>query len=227
MATTLSIIDTSPHLVDADAVVIAVRRGAGGPQPGPGAKDIDDALGGTLAATLAALGASGDAGEVTKIATGGLLGAPLLAAVGIGAADDSTDAPIDAEVLRRAAGAAVRVLAGQRPAGDGRERRIALALPARDQAEAEAVALGALLGGYAFRRYRTEPAGQAALTLLADASVAAGARRAEVLADAVTLVRDLVNTGPSDLVPAVFAARAEADRRRERAGRRRCWTSRH
>jgi len=209
VATTLSIIDTSPHLVDADAVVIAVRRGAGGPQPGPGAKDIDDALGGTLAATLAALGASGDVGEVTKIATGGRLGAPLLAAVGIGAADDSTDAPIDAEVLRRAAGAAVRVLAGQRPAGNGRERRIALALPARDQAEAEAVALGALLGGYAFRRYRTEPAGQAALTLLADASVAAGARRAEVLADAVTLVRDLVNTGPSDLVPAVFAARAE------------------
>jgi leucyl aminopeptidase len=206
---TLSIIDTLPHLVDADAVVIAIRRGAGGPQPGPGAKDIDDALGGTLAATLAALGASGDTGEVTKIATGGRLSAPLLAAVGIGAADDSADAPVDPEVLRRAAGAVVRALAGQWPAGNGQERRIALALPARDPAEAEAVALGALLGGYAFRRYRTEPAGQPALMLLADAGAAAGARRAEVLADAVTVVRDLVNTGPSDLVPAAFAARAE------------------
>src|SRR5205823_12733987 len=38
---------------------------------------------------------------------------------------------------------------------------------------------------------------------------AAAVHRAEVLAAAVNLVRDLVNTGPSDLVPATFAARAE------------------
>jgi leucyl aminopeptidase len=37
---------------------------------------------------------------------------------------------------------------------------------------------------------------------------AEAARRAEVLAAAVTLARDLVNTGPSDLVPDTFAARA-------------------
>jgi leucyl aminopeptidase len=66
------------------------------------------------------------------------------------------------------------------------------------------------LGGYTFRRYRREPASQAALTLLADGShAAAAARRAEVLATAIALVRDLVNTAPSDLVPATFAARAE------------------
>ena len=71
-------------------------------------------------------------------------------------------------------------------------------------------ALGALLGGYTFRRYRSEHAGQAALVLLATGSHAAGAaRRAEVLAAAIALVRDLVNTAPSDLVPAIFAARAE------------------
>jgi leucyl aminopeptidase len=72
------------------------------------------------------------------------------------------------------------------------------------------VALGGLLGGYAFRRYRTEPAPSASLTVLAHASdTAPAAERAQVLADAVSLVRDLVNTGPSDLVPAMFAARAE------------------
>ena len=88
--------------------------------------------------------------------------------------------------------------------------RIALALPARDPGEAGAVALGGLLGGYAFRRYRTEPAPGASLTVLAHASDAAqAAQRAQVLADAVCLVRDLVNTGPSDLVPAMLAARAE------------------
>jgi leucyl aminopeptidase len=209
VGTTLSITDTPPHLTDADAVVIAVRKGPSGPQPGPGTKDVDEALGGTLAGTLAALGATGEAGEVTKIATGGRLAAPVLAAVGVGTAGEGSDAPMDPEILRRAAGAAVRALAGP-PNGQAGGRRIALGLPARDQAEAEAVALGALLGGYAFRRYRREPAGQATLTLLAAESHAAAAvRRAEVLAAAMAMVRDLVNTAPSDLVPAAFAARAE------------------
>src|SRR5262249_17501282 len=63
--------------------------------------------------------------------------------------------------------------------------------------------------GYTFRRYRSEPAGQTELTLLASSSHAAeAARRAQVIATAVALARDLVNTGPSDLVPADFAARA-------------------
>ncbi|HEY7360451.1 MAG TPA: leucyl aminopeptidase [Streptosporangiaceae bacterium] len=207
MSTTLSITGTSPHLIDADALVVAVSRGADGPQPAPGAKDIDDALGGTLASMLAALGATGEAGEVTKIATGGRLAAPLIVAAGIGAGGG--DAPVDPEVLRRAAGAAVRAVGSPRGSGPARQRRIVLALPARSQAEAEAVALGALLGGYTFGRYRSEPAGQAVLTLVASGSHAAeAARRAEVLATAVTLARDLVNTGPSDLVPATFAARA-------------------
>ena len=207
MSTTLSITDTPAHQVDADALVVAACTGPAGPQPAPGAKDVDDALGGTLAATLAALGATGEAGEVTKIASGGRLTAPLIVAVGIGA--DSGDAPIEPEVLRRAAGAAVRAVVS--PGGNGQpgQRRIALALPARDQVEAEAVALGALLGSYTFRRYRSEPAAQVTLTLLAAGSHAAeAARRAEVLATAVNLVRDLVNTGPSDLVPATFADRA-------------------
>jgi leucyl aminopeptidase len=206
VSTTLSITDTSPHLIDADALVVAVCSGADGPQPGPGTKDIDDALGGTLASTLATLGATGEAGEVTKIATGGRLAAPLIVAVGIGA---DGDAPAEPEVLRRAAGAAVRAVGSPHGGGQTPQRRIAIALPARGQAEAEAVALGALLGGYAFGRYRSEPAGQAALTLVASGNhTAETVRRAEVLAAAVTLARDLVNTGPSDLVPATFAARA-------------------
>jgi leucyl aminopeptidase len=127
-------------------------------------------------------------------------------AVGIGA--DGGDAPIEPEVLRRAAGAAVRAVGSPRGSGQA-QQRIAIALPARGQAEAEAVALGALLGGYTFGRYRSEPAGPAALTLVASGShTAEAARRAEVLATAVTLARDLVNTGPSDLVPDTFAARA-------------------
>jgi leucyl aminopeptidase len=207
---TLLISEASPHLVEADAVVIGVTKEADGALPVPGTKDVDEALGGALAQTLATLGATGEAGEVTRIPSGGRLAAPLIAAVGMGAAAEGSDAAFDPEVLRRAAGAAVRALLAGRRTGDGGDMRIALALPARDQAEAGAVALGGLLGGYAFRRYRTGPAPGASLTVLAHASdVAPAAQRAQVLADAVSLVRDLVNTGPSDLVPAIFADRAE------------------
>ena len=205
MSTTLHISETAPHLVDADAVVIGVTKGADGATPVPGAKDVEEALGGVLADTLAALGATGEAGEITKIPAGGKLAAPLLVAAGMGPAAGA-DASFDLEVLRRTAGAAVRaIIAPGKPATqDG--QRIALALPARDHAEAQAAALGALLGGYSFGRYRREQAPDASIILLAHASYAAdAARRAEILAAAVTLVRDLVNTAPSDLVPAELA----------------------
>jgi len=216
VTTTLSISSSAPRSVDADAVVIGVIKGTEGPVLAPGAADIDEALGGVLTATLATLGATGQAEEVTKIAGGGQLTAPLIVAVGIG----DTAAP-DTETLRRAAGAAVRALtaaasraAGSSPGTAGADGpagpRIALALPARDAGEAEAVAVGALLGGYAFTRYRANGAHPAAITVLTDTADTAGAaQRAQALADAVTLARDLVNTAPSDLVPAGLAAEAE------------------
>jgi len=207
---TLQISEAAPHLAEADAIVIGVTKEAGGALPVPGTKDVDEALGGALAQTLAILGATGEAGEVTRFPSGGTLAAPLIAAVGIGAAAGGADAGFDPEVLRRAAGASVRALLQARRPGSMGDLRIALALPARDYAEAAAVALGALLGGYSFRRYRTEPAPGARLTLLSQSGEAAeAAQRAQVLAGAVTLVRDLVNTSPADLVPALFAARAE------------------
>jgi leucyl aminopeptidase len=205
---TLHISEAAPHQIEADAVVIGVTKESGGAVPVPGTKDVDEALGGSLAQALATLGATGEAGEITKIPSAGRLTAPLIVAVGMDA--PAGDATFDPEVLRRAAGSAVRGLLQARPPGGTEDMRIALALPARDSAEAAAVALGAMLGGYSFRRYRSEPAPGASLTVLAHASDAAEAvQRAQVLADAVALVRDLVNTPPSDLVPATFAARAE------------------
>jgi leucyl aminopeptidase len=213
VSTTLSISEAAPTQADADAVVVAVSKGASGPLPGPGAKDVDEALGGTLAQTLVTLGATGEAGEVTKIPTAGRLTAPLVAAVGLGEAGDGGDGAADPETIRRAAGAAVRVLTASRRSANGTRPaglRIALALPAGDGAEVEAVALGALLGAYQFGRYRRNLPPGPALTLLSHAGEAPAAlQRATVLANAVNLVRDLVNTGPSDLVPAMLAARAE------------------
>jgi leucyl aminopeptidase len=227
VSTTLSISDSRPSLADADAVVIGVIQGPHGPVPAPGSEDVDGALGGSLAATLATLGATGQPEEVTKVASGGQLTAPLIVAVGIGTGAGAGDAStvLDGEALRRAAGAAMRAItaaaadprasgrggAGQHGAGQhGAGQRISLAMPARDAVEAEAVALGALLGSYSFSRYRRGGPRPPALTLLtAGTGAAAAVRRAEVLAAAMTLVRDLVNTPPSDLTPAAFASEAE------------------
>ncbi len=215
MTTTLLTSQASPRDAQADAIILGVIQGLDGPMPAPGAEDVDAALDGTLAATLAVLGATGKAEEVTKIATAGRLAAPLIVAVGIGT-DGASPAfeqealefepetlEFEPEALRRAAGAGVRAL------GQGKSRRIALALPARDDAEAEAVALGALLGSYAFSRYRGNGGQAAAQITLLGGDWPAAMNRSRILADAVTLVRDLVNTGPSHLVPAIFAAEAE------------------
>jgi leucyl aminopeptidase len=181
-----------------DAVIIGVTEGDTGPGLAAGAQDVDAALGGQLASTLAVLGATGVQDEVTKIASGGALAAPLIVAVGLGPDPDP-------EALRRGAGAAVRSLAGK-------AATITIALPAGDAAQAEAVVLGALLGRYAFTRYRASEQGRTPeLTLIAagDSGVADAVRRGQVLGDAVTLVRDLVNTSPADLYPESFAAAAE------------------
>jgi leucyl aminopeptidase len=205
VTTTLSISDSQPSLAEADAIVVGVLPGSDGPVPAPGSAEIDEALGGSLAATLAALGATGKPEEVTKIAAGGRLTAPLIVAVGLGGEPEEPAAP---EALRRGAGAAVRALLDGAPATSG--LRIALALPAQDAAQAEAVALGGLLGSYSFSRYRRGGPGSPTLTLVgAGPEAAGGTHRAEVLAAAMTLVRDLVNTPPSDLVPIALAAEAE------------------
>jgi leucyl aminopeptidase len=187
---------------EADALVIGVIQTPDGPRVAPGAEDIAESLG--LAAVLAALGISGKPEEIGKVATSGKLSVPLIVAVGLGTGEP------DAERLRRAAGAAIRELVtSHKPFspgdGDGRagQGRVSIALPAGTPEQAEAVALGALLGGYQFRRYRAKPAADVTVTL--HTAQEAGAERGRVLAASMTLVRDLVNTPPVDLVPADLA----------------------
>ena len=120
---------------------------------------MDDALDGSLATTLAALGATGKQDELTRIASGGAVAAPLIVAVGLGPAEQGGERA-RLESLRRGAGSAVRALTGK--AHSSAPYSIALSLPARDEAETEAVALGALLGRYTFTRYRSSANGSAA-----------------------------------------------------------------
>jgi len=199
MTVTLLTSQSAPTDTDADALVIGVFQGADGPVPAPGTDQID------VTAALTALGATGKLEEITKIPTADRLATPVVAAVGLGAAPSPEDPERGRylERLRRAAGAASRDLSS------GRTRRVAIALPADQADEAEAVALGALLGSYAFRKYRTSAADHGDLEQILYTSQEAAVNRARILAEAMTLVRDLVNTAPADLVPADLAAAAE------------------
>ena len=210
MTVTLTTSESAPGTAEADVLVIGVIQTPDGPGAAPGADGVDEALGGTLASSLTALGATGELEELIKIPGGGKLPAAVVLAVGLGAAPGN-GASFGAEDLRRAAGAALRDLVGNKLAAkdNGAGRSVTLALPARDAAEAEAVATGVLLGGYTFRRYRATPAPDLAVTLLTGEDNQAGVTRGTVIAEAVNLARDLINTSPMQLPPAELAAAAE------------------
>jgi leucyl aminopeptidase len=186
-----------------DVLVVGVTRGPDGALPAAGERRAEAACGGRFRRLLEVLGATGAAEEITLIPADPESPVPLVVAVGLGT-------PIDAEALRRASGAAVRALAGRGRVG------LDLVGDAAAAPEVQAVAEGALLGAYRFDEYR-RPADRrpavAEVVLLAPAELAPAADRGRVLADAVQLARDLVNTAPNDLYPATFAERALASAR--------------
>jgi leucyl aminopeptidase len=205
--------ESAPETAEADVLVIGVVQTPAGPAAAPGLAGVDEALGGSLADALAALGATGELEELSKIPGGGKLPAALVLAVGLGAAPGDGDS-FEPERLRRAAGTALRAAAARKapgPAGDDAPagKAVTVALPALTPGEAEAVTAGALMGAYSFRRYRATPAGDVAVTVLTGDGNADAVRRGQVIAKAVNLVRDLVNTAPLDLPPAALAAEAE------------------
>src|SRR5579875_567494 len=178
----------------ADAVVVGVVDGTGGPTLAPGAEPVDAMLDGRLCEALRVAGAKGRPDEVTKIPTLGLADVPLVVGSGLG------ERPGDAEAARRAVGAALRTLTDK--------RRVHVAI----NAPAGALAEGALLGAYQFTEYKSR-AGKPVLrtvTLSGAPASRAEVRRAAIVAEAVALTRDLVNTPPNDLYPLSFADRAAA-----------------
>jgi leucyl aminopeptidase len=195
--TNLSLASAETASLDVDAIVVGVVKNDSDVGLAPGAEAVDQAFDGALAAALTGLGATGSAGEVTKIPTFGRLAAPVVVAAGLG------DSSFDDEALRRAAGAALRSLAGS--------DSVALLLPAETGDAVAAVATGALLGNYSYLNYRTGDGHKqpvAEVVVVSDADAEGALRRAEVVAESIALVRDLVNTPPSDLVPETFAETA-------------------
>ena len=195
----------------ADAVVVGVLATPDGPRLAPGAEAVDRALGGRLLDALTAIGATGAADEVVKLATLGALDVPVVAAAGLGPAP-ADDAPVGDEAVRRAAGAASRALNGR--------ARVASTLglaagPSPTAGTVQAAGEGALLGGYTFAAYKTNgdrSAPPSAFALVVpdpnDRVLRAAVKRAAAVGEAVAFCRDLVNTAPNDLPPAELAERA-------------------
>jgi leucyl aminopeptidase len=184
----LAVVATAAQDVDADVLVLAVRSADDGAVlVGAGLPDLD----------LAALGFTGAVGDTARLPGTGVAASSLLL-VGIGRT-------VDADGLRAAAATAIRRLAGS--------EHVALALPFDDDTALAAVLEGAALGAYAFTAYRQRslaaqkaPVGR--VTVVGPGAGPEAAHRATVVGDAVALVKDLVNTPPNDLPPAVLADRA-------------------
>ena len=197
--TTYSLRAASPAKTRAEAVVVGVLQGADGPTLADGAQDVAEAYGRRTQGMLASLGVTGKAGEVVRIPAGDALSAQLLVLVGLG--DAAT--PV---AVRRAAGAAARAVPNS--------TSVALALPSATADLVRAVTEGVVLGGYAFTTYKSSaksgdaptPADVIVLSPLAkQADAVAAFEEAQTLAQAVSTVRDWVNTPPGDLTPPVFA----------------------
>ncbi|MFJ8627398.1 leucyl aminopeptidase [Kitasatospora sp. NPDC093550] len=204
--TALSVSTSSAASLRAEALVIGVAKGPKGVVLAPGTEAVNEAFEGKLAEILGTLGATGAEGEAVKVPSPAGVKAGFVLAVGLGEAGDEGFEP---EALRHAAGVAARTLAGVKKA--------ALALPAESAAEVEAVALGGLLGSYAFGTYKgkgngKEPVGE--LVVLAprkgSKDAKAAVERAAAVGEEMNRARDLVNLAPNDLTPKSFAATVQA-----------------
>ncbi|HCD3016924.1 leucyl aminopeptidase [Corynebacterium striatum] len=184
-----------------DALLITTFTGEDGLEVPGSALLSPDALRATYDA-LAAVGATGRAGEITRIPAPKDAAASTIVAVGLGDAE-----LLDAEILRRNAGAAARALAG---AG-------AVATTLSDFGISAAVE-GLILGGYSYRGIRSTEASEAeapaSFTVIGGKSAAEEFEAARITAEAVNLARDLVNTPANVLYPETYAefitAEAEA-----------------
>jgi leucyl aminopeptidase len=190
---TLSLSTESALDSTADILIFASR------QTDDGVELLADASLGTdliasVTAQLPLVNATGSRDEVVRLVAA--VGTPRsIAVVGLGRLV-STDA------LRQAAGSAVRQLTGS--------ASVAFAIPLHDADQVEAVLEGAALGGYSYTAYRhsslsaTKVPAQSVVVHSAT-SAASAVDRAMASAEAIRLVKDLVNMPPLDLYPASLA----------------------
>ena len=188
--------------IDSDVLVVGLGTVNKKLQIQSGAAQVDS---NALLLSLNAMAATGKVDEVIKLPG---KTTKLIVFTGIG----KIESTFNPEVLRRAAGAAARALAGNKSA--------TFALPHKSVVEIAAIAEGAALGSYSFTQFlgsskdeqRDPLATVNIITKFADTDAAkAAAKRAEIIAGQTFLVRDLINTPPSHLTPDSFCLRMKKE----------------
>ncbi|MEU9807745.1 leucyl aminopeptidase [Mycobacterium sp. NPDC050853] len=189
--------------VSAAVLLVGVRPSEKESDKGPKVVDaqlLDTKAVKSIEAALKAVGATGSAEQLTRVAVDGL---PVASVLAVGLGDAENTGP---EAIRRAAGVAARTL-------DNVET-VVTTLSERD---VDATVQGLVLGGYRFAAFRTKTApkdaGLQKVTLLVGDKGRAqkeAMERGAAVATAVTTARDFVNTPPSHLFPAEFAKQAKA-----------------
>ncbi|WP_144713512.1 leucyl aminopeptidase [Curtobacterium pusillum] len=195
---TLSTDSSAPSSIAADVLVVGVRPGTDGAPARvvPGAVGPVDAL---ADLDLASIGVTGAKDQLVRLPGTGVA-ADGIALIGLGTATGPA-------AIRSAAGSAVRQL----PTVSS----IALALPTDSDELVDAALEGAALGAYSFTRHKgagtTGPTrGDQQITVVAPSAATDATVRPAIVADAATLVRDLVNTAAGDLGPSDVADVASA-----------------
>ncbi|WP_230010579.1 leucyl aminopeptidase [Microbacterium sp. Bi128] len=188
-----------------DALVIGVGQGPDGPVllDNPLTAKAAEAL----AESLSVLGITGAADQAHRLPGLPEAGATILLLAGVGKL--SATQPLSEEALRRAAGSAVRQLAGV--------ATVTLALPTTTLAEVAAVAEGAAMGAYSYTEFRSSKDGLKdpvknviiRTDFATDKALVPVLNRASLIGTAVNANRTLVNQPPSHLYPESFADAAK------------------
>ncbi|NLG51635.1 MAG: leucyl aminopeptidase [Chloroflexi bacterium] len=197
--------------VSSDLVVVNLFQGVD--QPGGAAGAVDSALGGSLRELIAIGDFKGNAEEMALLYSRGAIPAKRVLVVGLGKPEDFT-----LDVVRRVSAVVARKA---RELGVTHYHSIVhgAGTAGLDPAEAaQAVVEGTLLGSYRFDIHKARPENPEpeleALTLvqLDEASlpaIQAGVRVGQVVAESVTMVRDLVNQPCNFCTPTLLAEAAE------------------
>ncbi len=187
--------------VPADLLAVGIR--AGDPAKDATVRELDRALGGALSKLLADEDFKGKLGESVVMHTTGRIKAGRVLVYGLGKDKPGAN---EARALATRAAAVGRSLA-----------TVAVLAPSVTPEAVQSAAEGLTLGGYRFTRYLTgerKPKRQTSKGLVVvhgkpKGDLKRSLERGRAVADAMNLVRDLVNSPPNDLHPVALADAAK------------------
>lgn len=188
-----------------EAPVLVVSMGPDR-EPGPGADYVLDRLGSWVGQHLESVGFSGKPGDRAVIPTGEALDYRSVVFVGVGEEPGQ-------EAVRRASATSVR-------AAPRTERLVTTLHHLPCEGALEATVEGALLAGYRYQEYRSEPSDDPLPEILLASPLPSDPQqrmsRARVVAESVATARDWVNLpsldkGPPDLAEQMAAVGTEAE----------------